>query len=383
MSGRKSQSSALVVVALIMGAAGLGLGMVSILTPSTGVPGMDGTNGIDGTNGTNGIDGTDGTNGTDGKDGTFNSTTENYYFCSNQTELENAITSIGSGAGTIVITKSIKLTSYIGIDTNGDLIIQGVSQGIEIGSPGNDKVFNITAVSSLTIRDLSINISDFTTTGTTGIRVADSNVHLEHLKIYGDSDRNGLAIWIISVSDVWIEDCIINESYYGITVSLSNGVHLNDNSIYNCNKTNAGNGIYLDHSLNSLIHDNYIEGSHSAIYLLASNYTSISSNNLKENRNGINCEESDNNTITGNVILGVIATSGLDFHGIWLNTDADYNVITGNLVTNHINLNQIGYGLKIEDSSIDYSTVAGNTFLNNNVNFVDSGTNTNATGNNY
>lgn len=70
-----SKASALAIVALVVGAAGIGVGSFSaikfqIVEGLPGADGGDGTDGIDGINGTDGIDGIIGTDGIDGTDGT-------------------------------------------------------------------------------------------------------------------------------------------------------------------------------------------------------------------------------------------------------------------------------------------------------------------------
>ena len=70
----KNKGSLFGIIALVIGASGLGLGAFSIVNFQTiegpqGPPGQDGEDGIDGTNGTDGINGTDGTDGVNGTDG--------------------------------------------------------------------------------------------------------------------------------------------------------------------------------------------------------------------------------------------------------------------------------------------------------------------------
>ncbi|MFX1500821.1 MAG: hypothetical protein ACFFDH_07640 [Promethearchaeota archaeon] len=70
----ENKSSLFGIIAIIIGASGLGFGIFSVVNFQVvegpqGPPGEDGIEGIDGVDGINGTDGVDGINGTDGKDG--------------------------------------------------------------------------------------------------------------------------------------------------------------------------------------------------------------------------------------------------------------------------------------------------------------------------
>ena len=69
----ENKSSLVGIIAIIISASGLGLGVFSnvnfqVVEGPPGPPGADGQDGIDGTNGLDGLDGTNGLNGTDGQD---------------------------------------------------------------------------------------------------------------------------------------------------------------------------------------------------------------------------------------------------------------------------------------------------------------------------
>ena len=71
----KNRSSLFGIIAIILGASGLGLGMFSVVNFQViegpqGPPGQDGIDGVDGVDGTDGINGTDGIDGVDGINGT-------------------------------------------------------------------------------------------------------------------------------------------------------------------------------------------------------------------------------------------------------------------------------------------------------------------------
>ena len=100
----ENRSSLFGIIAIIIGAAGVGLGTFSVANfqilegpqGPQGEPGDDGQEGIDGIDGVDGINGIDGLNGTDGINPPF-------YCCSSQSEIEEALDTIGTGYGTILL----------------------------------------------------------------------------------------------------------------------------------------------------------------------------------------------------------------------------------------------------------------------------------------
>lgn len=82
-----------IILALIVGAAGLGLGAFTIISVQTGA-----------------LNGDDGDDGDDGKDG-INAVVDptNVYYCSSETEIQNAIDTVGFGSGIIMVTDNILL----------------------------------------------------------------------------------------------------------------------------------------------------------------------------------------------------------------------------------------------------------------------------------
>ena len=105
--------------ALIIGALGVGFGTFSIWQVQTGA--------------INGEDGDDGKAGITTTIITYDNTIE--YPCSSFTEIQTALTTIGTGFGIITITNNITLSGYdrIRINGGGNYIIQGAGAVIKCG----------------------------------------------------------------------------------------------------------------------------------------------------------------------------------------------------------------------------------------------------------
>ncbi|MHA1679502.1 MAG: right-handed parallel beta-helix repeat-containing protein [Promethearchaeota archaeon] len=359
------QSKGVIIMALLVGVAGMGLGVYSTFFKAA-EPGPQGLPGADGT------DGTDGINGTDGVDGVNASG----YYCSSEAEINAALVDIGTGEGRIVITEDITLTSQLYINQDGSYIIEGESLGITLTS-GNFITFNIAIVESLILRDLTIDAS--AVTGTTSvINVDDSNISIERVRITG-SGVGGRGVYIID-PDVSVENCEIDGLSYGIW-SLSSGDNVNilNNHISNCDV----HGIYFLGQY-VICSGNSIEGTDNGIYAGSTSDSSVVSNNILLNNRvrGI-WIMGENSTFSSNVVIGLSQSNLGSIYGIQVGSNANYNVLTGNRVSGVDNphISYFGYGLHIGSS--DDVTVVGNTMLGNEVNFLDTGTNTVDVGNNY
>jgi len=207
------------IIALIIGASGLGLGAFSIIS----IQMIEGEQGPPGEDGTDGIDGIDGINGTDAPG----------YFCSSAVEVQQALDSIGNSSGRVIIEESITLTSKINISGGGSYVIQGQGASTIIDCNGNWNVFDITNATSCIITDLKIDSSDIgITTAIININeINDNPVYIEKIQIIGDIDRHGYGIYIDS-GNVWVINCFISEIYTGIyQVSNLGNAHIYDNII--------------------------------------------------------------------------------------------------------------------------------------------------------
>jgi len=303
------------------------------------------------------------------------------YYCSTETEIQDAINTIGIGYGIIIITANITLSSQIDVDQGGSYIIQGAGLTIvEIG--GDFSGFDISNVISCTVKDLIINSTDITTNTIPAIVINDNSVIIQNVQIFGDNTTDSDGIRINS-NDVHVLDCYI----YGI----DDGIYLNADYCY--------------------ITQNIIEESYYAIHLnTADDYNRIEQNTLTYCSVGICIDQSDNNIISDNIITYINnRTAGGYGIGIYLYL-ADYTIISGNIIAydnnavanvfgiylrfslkNIVSSNQIfrlepnpGTGLSIWLSTgSDKNIVTGNNSHNNDVNTIlDEGFNNELTGNN-
>ncbi|MFX1276413.1 MAG: hypothetical protein ACFFBP_06620 [Promethearchaeota archaeon] len=285
------------------------------------------------------------------------------YYCSSQSEINSALTDIGTGDGTIIITEDIILTSQITVDGGGNYVIQGVSQDITVDCGGNNMAFYIYGtISSCILKDLTIDASDLTGI-TYAIQVSISSVRVENVRILGDSDSFGTAIYITQ-PDVWVSNCYISKMYYGVYVTTSaHSVYIIDNTIVDCDTGSGGQGIHIDSGCQVVCEGNYIATCYRGIYFNGE-YCTIANNMLYQNTIAGIVIRGYNSTISGNTIRGVTSSSSLIYGIIVELSAADYNFILGNMITYHQS-SSTGYGLRIASSSCDGNVVDGNTMLSN------------------
>jgi len=118
----ENRSSLFGIIAIIIGASGLGLGVFSVVNFQV----MEGPQGPPGNDGQDGIDGTDGVNGIDAPG----------FYCSSESEINDALIIIGTGAGTIWIIEEITLSGTININGGGSYKIMGLAPSITIDCNG-------------------------------------------------------------------------------------------------------------------------------------------------------------------------------------------------------------------------------------------------------
>lgn len=290
--------------------------------------------GPEGPPGEDGVDGTDGLNGTDGVDGI-----SNIYYCSSQSEIEDALDTIGTTFGTIIITENITLSSTINIDGGGHCIIQGAGP-ITLDRNADDETFNISNVKSLTIKDLIIDASDITSTSISGIYVSEGNdnpVNIQNLQINASDVGRGVDI---NSENVWLQNCYIS--------GFQTGIYLGSNSGY-CH--------ILDNSLFDIV---FSSGDACGIHLDTSDYNTLTGNMIDNvdgnNAFGIHLENSDYNTFTGNTITNIDGYVGAI--GIFL-VFTDSNTFTGNIINNIIANTSSAVGFNVVGSTT-FSTFIGN-----------------------
>jgi hypothetical protein len=298
------------------------------------------------------------------------------YYCATESEMDDALTDIGSGAGTIIITDNIVLTSSFTINGGGSYVIQGVAPSITLDCNGDRSAIRIEVTQSCTIRDLTIDATDVTNTITNIIFVSDTLTQIENVRIIGDADRKGRGIYI-DCADVWITNCYIDQVLYGIfgLSSAADYLHVSDNTVTNGDDGTIGHGIYLGGDY-STCDNNYIAYSQTGIFAFGFQ-CAVSNNVLYGNLNWGIQVVTDYSTISGNSIRGYNPISTDDTYGIFLSSGSDYNAITGNLIYSYSNTGSgTGYGIRIDAASCDENTIVGNSFLSCDTAISNAGTNT-------
>ncbi|MHA1111076.1 MAG: NosD domain-containing protein [Promethearchaeota archaeon] len=364
MANGKTQ--ALIIASLVVGVLGVGMGTFVMVTElqTPGPEGPPGLPGLDGTDGNDGVDGIDGLNGTD---------VPNTYYCSSQQDIEDALSTIDTGNGHLIITEDIDLNSSIKIAGGGRYVIEGIGS-VTLTLNISDETFLITDVESLVLRDLNIDTSYITAPSMQGINVTemhDDPVRIENVHIQGGSARG---IYINS-ENVWIENCIITDMFEGIILNSSAYCHIIDNTIarlrtvdwgayamylidssynilsgnviFDLNSAPADTGyiygIYLEGVSqsnvisNNMLYDFYSEGTF--VYVIwcrpSASYNTISDNVIYNVYTGFYVEgitlEGDDTSITGN-ILEISASNPANCYGIYIKASGSYNAITGNVV---------------------------------------------------
>jgi parallel beta-helix repeat protein len=398
-----NRSTLFSIIALIFGATALGLGAFLIINPNL----IEGPQGMDG----------------DDAPG---------YYCNSRAEFQQTLDSIGSAFGIIIINKSFVLDETIQIDGGGSYIIQGQGAGTILTCESDFEAIEITNAKFCTIEDLYIDSSNIVSS-TQIIRVdeiSNNPVYIEKTQIIGDNDLDGLGIYVrsenVKVSDCYItgvmlginvhgsSNTIVNNfitnSQYGIQIEGSNSA-IEDNTLYMLEYNGISMLSFLSGCKNNIISRNFItDFGFQGIYSVGCNFTLISENKISSfglnginlinctsnvlSRNqisdvrddGIDIRNGKYNLITGNLIINIIRNDTVSFGGLTLWDDSDFNTITGNGIYNCINYGTgTGYGIRILSSSSEENTVIGNTALNNDVNWLDGGTDTfgDSTNNNF
>ncbi len=286
----------------------------------------------------------------------------NIYYCSSQSEIELALSSIGTGHGTIMITEDITLTSTINLDDGGSYVIQGVGS-ITIDRNADDETFSITNTQSCIIRDLMIDASDLTGENR-AISIIDYNtnlLHIENVKVYGDG--GGYGIYVVSY-DVSINNC----DFYNLTSGIyANSAHRH-RFTGNLIQYMTEHGILAFTSIESVITDNIIRYCYDGIEIRHCYLTTVSNNVIRNiGRYGIyisgyGC------TFTGNSIAYDNFVNNADVYGIFVASFYYYNTIVGNVISLiDADGTGTGYGMTING---DNNTVVGNTLYDNDDNTI-------------
>ena len=323
MDGKELQVA---VLALIIGAAGMIFGVVAVSTSLSQT--------------TEVIEGEDGADGEDGEDLTRYGTV---YYCSSGSEVQDAIDSIGTGDGTIIIVQDIILSATIDIDQGGNLIIEGIhSTTIHIG--GNWAAFDISDASGCILRDLNIDATDVGKYRNI-IEVNESNNnYVEIFNVHIEGGVNGIGFRIYS-ENVLIENCFVNGTYQAIELeSTCQNVKIKDNHLHDIDAIL----LWLDGS-NIVVESNYLSNptrKGTLIYDSSSSNSSIFNNRINAyNSTGIFIFNSENNLYSGNYIHSFAFTTFARF-GIFSTSGTTNASITNNVINGFIGVDDYGLFFK-------------------------------------
>jgi len=175
----------------------------------------------------------------------------------------------------------------------------------------------------------------------------------ELIAFCADNGKDGLS---------WATAYVIKD--YEIDAGASGSViEISDTTLYliiqNCTVTNSGSagidaGISLDNCMNVKITECNVSNNNNGLYLFNSNNNSISGNLVSDNNYGIilylNC---DNNTLSENDV------SYNTWSGIYLETGCNYNTISGNNVS--YNFRGLYFEENIEDNTIWMNYISNNS----------------------
>ena len=346
-----------IVIAIIIGTAGLGLGTYTIVQDMI----TEGAQGPPGEDGTDGIDGIDGINGTDGNDAPG-------YYCASALEVQQALDSIGNGQGKITITNDITLNGEINIIGGGTYIIQGQTSAITINSGGNWGSFNISNTLTCTIQNLKLNASGVTTPFLAIILIEEINdnpVYIDNVQFLGDPFKFSVGISIYS-DNVRIKNCYFNEIRQAIyqPAGFGNKADISDNIIY---------GIYLD-AFDVRGNYNYISGNQfnscdsSPIHIENGEFNTITDNLITNSFYGIQIKFSHNNIITGNRISSITAQNGIEL------ISSNDNIVSENIIMDTLiyGIYLIGsWSCIISDNRISYASTGIHSAISSYVSIKD------------
>ena len=324
---------------------------------------------------------------------------EDVHSVSTTTELQEAIDSIGTGAGTIFIASGTYIISTpIDIDGCGSLVIYGHGDNTILKPADGVTVFNITCTVRCLIRTLKIDVNDYTFLhpNTQAVIVNETNnniVMFEDVTIDGDGS-NGIGIELQS-NNCYIDQCNIIDCKKGIYINGSDrhtvsnnimtghadyGIHADSVNYLtittNTCGSNGDHGIFLDTITHSTISGNICNSNaKTGIYCDSSDNNTIASNNCSSNsENGIYITESSYNTISGNTLSSNDSNSILAKAGLYITTNSDYNTISGNTVNDNNNVGLgTGYGIYIATPTCEENVVAANNANGNDIDWKDAG----------
>ncbi len=327
---------------------------------------------------------------------------EDVYSVGSMVELQEAIDSIGTGAGTIFVEAGEYIVNTtIDINNCGSIVIYGHGDNTVLEAVDGVNIFHITCCASLLIKTIALDISAYTlpATDVQAIlinEVNDNIVSLEDVTIHGIGGGNfGIGVEINSNNCV-IDNCVITQVKSGIFVNGADRTLITNNT----SATNAEYGLVLNLAdITTITGNAFIGNGIHGIYNYDSDYSLIGNNGCNDNlSNGIHLELCEHCTISANAVVanllnGIYLTqasyctlSGNNCNnndsntanpqgGIFLTTNSDFNTISANSCNNNNNAGAgTGYGIIIETANCDENVVAANNANGNDIDLQDSGT---------
>ena len=296
---------------------------------------------------------------------------EDVYSVGSATELQEAIDTIGSGAGTIFIEAGTHIiSSTINVNTGGTIVIYGHGGNtILLPNDGID-IFNITD-GMVIIEKIKLDLSNYTA-NSKGIIINETNNKIsaiDRITITGDG-VNGYGIELSS-NNCRIGDCTIDNVNIGINVLSDNNI-LNGNNCNNC----ASYGIQISADYNNIT-SNICNSNLTGIYVLNGTGNTINDNTVQTNtQNGIYLNGSSQNSLNDNICDGNDSNTGNPQGGIVIDAISNNNMIISNTSINNQNAGAgIGYGIYIAAVTCIENVVRSNNCSGNDVQWKDIGLN--------
>jgi len=197
----------------------------------------------------------------------------------------------------------------------------------------------------------------------TVVKVKVNNVSIMGFTIQNSGQSEDSGICLNRTKNSVVNDSIVKNNYYGISLQNSDNNNVSLNSVFN----NSVNGMLLRYSYeNNVYKNNVFNNSFVGINLFPASRNLLKSNNVYLNpQQGIHLDASTQNTVIENNVWS---------NGVGLSlTSCFINVIVGNYLFNNSQ-----FGLRFLGNSID-NYIMGNDFFNNlvaGVSFRDSSNNT-------
>ncbi len=162
-----------------------------------------------------------------------------------------------------------------------------------------------------------------------GIIINASNVVLDcdGANLTGEYSGYSKGISVDHIENVTIENCKINDYYYGIYFNYADDSRAINNTVYDTSQN-----IYAIRTNRCRINSNWLYGSYEGLYLSNSDYCDVKNNNVFDNRDdGVHLYYSDHNNIHNNNI-SFNERNGIYDHGGYYNNHEN-NLLQGNRLT--------------------------------------------------